>query len=73
MVKKVDYDTKISELEKKFTDHKHDKYITTREFDKLRAENFAARSAQANLVTKTDFDNKLKSLTKKLTQTKQNF
>ena len=42
---------------KKITDHSHDKYITTPEFDKL-AENFAARLAQANLVTKTDFDNK---------------
>ena len=25
--KKTDYDTKISELEKKLTDHDHDKYI----------------------------------------------
>ena len=29
LVKKTDYDTKISELEKKITDHKRDKYITT--------------------------------------------
>ena len=27
--KKTDYDTKISELEKKTTNHDHDKYITT--------------------------------------------
>ena len=33
------------------TDHKHDKYITTPEFNMLTAENFAARLALANLVT----------------------
>ena len=42
--------------EKKTTDYKHDKYITTPEFRKLTAENFAARLAQTNLITKTDFD-----------------
>ena len=35
LVKKTDYNTKISELEKKFTDHNHDKYITTPEFNTL--------------------------------------
>ena len=29
LVKKIDYDTKISDIEKKITDHNHDKYITT--------------------------------------------
>ena len=29
LVKKTDYDTKISEIEKKVSDHNHDKYITT--------------------------------------------
>ena len=72
LVKKTDYNTKISELEKKLTDHNHDKYITTPEFNKLTAENFAARLKQANLVTKTYFDDKLKNLNKKLLQTKQN-
>ena len=62
LVKKTDYDTKVNEIEKKITDHKHDKYVTTPEFDKLTAENFAERLAQAILVTKTDFDNKLSSL-----------
>ena len=52
LVKKTDYDTKISDLEKKLTDRKHDKYITTPEFNKLTAENFAARLAQANLIKK---------------------
>ena len=47
---------------KKNTDHRHDK-----EFNKLTAENFGARLAQANLVTKTDFDAKLSSLNKKIT------
>ena len=32
LVKKTDYNTKISELEKKLTDHDHGKYITTPEF-----------------------------------------
>ena len=37
LVKKTDYNTKISEIEKKVTDHDHDKYITTLDFDKLTA------------------------------------
>ena len=35
LVKKTDFNTKINEIEKKLTDHKHDKYITTSEFNKL--------------------------------------
>ena len=70
MVKKTDCNTKISELEKKFTDYKHDKCITTPEFNKLTAENFAARLAQGNLITKTDFDAKLSSLNRKITSNK---
>ena len=31
LVKKTDYDGKISDIEKKITDHNHDKYITTPE------------------------------------------
>ena len=51
------------------TDHDHEKYVTTPEFNNLIAETFAARLKRANLasksdihkfVTKTDFDNKLK-------------
>ena len=37
LVKKTDYDTKITETEKKFTDHNRDKYITTPEFNTLAA------------------------------------
>ena len=54
--KKADYDTKISEIEKKTTDNDHHKYVTTQEFNKLTSENFAARLKQANLATKTDVD-----------------
>ena len=68
--KKTDYDTKANEIEKKITDHKHDKYIATPEFNNLTAEGFVTRLAQANLVTKTDFDNKLSSLNKKITSKK---
>ena len=63
LVKKTNYDTKISELEKKLTDHNHDKYITTPEFNTLAADVFNARLAQTNLITKTDFDAKLLKLT----------
>ena len=70
LVKKTDYDTKISELEKKLTDHNHDKYITTPEFNTLAADVFNARLAQANLITKTDFDAKLSSLNRKITSNK---
>ena len=35
--------TQINEFEKKNTDHNHDKYITTPEFNRLTSENFAAR------------------------------
>ena len=62
LVKKSDYDTKINELEKKLSDHNHNKYITTPEFNTLAADVFNARLAQANLTTKTDFDSKLSSL-----------
>ena len=55
---------------KKMTDHSHDKYITTPEFNKLTVENVAAKLAQANLITKTDFDVKLSSLNKKITSSK---
>ena len=61
-------DTKISEVETKIPDH--DKYITAEEFNKLTAENFTARSKQADLVSKTDFDNKLTSFNKRITSIK---
>ena len=51
-VKKTDYKTKTNEIEKKITDHCHDKYITSSEFNKLTSEHFAARLAQSNLTSK---------------------
>ena len=42
--------------------------ITTEEFNKLTAENFAARLKQADLVNKTDFDNKLTSFNRQIIQ-----
>ena len=56
LVKKADYNRKITEIEKKLTDHNHDKYITTPKFNKHSAEVFNARLARANLVTETGFD-----------------
>ena len=37
LVTKTDYNTKINEIEKKITNHNHDKYITTSEFNNLAA------------------------------------
>ena len=71
LVKKTNCDTKISELEKKLTDHSHDKYITTPEFNTLAASVFNARLAQANLIKKkTDFNANLSSLNRKITSNK---
>ena len=67
LVKKTNYNTKISEIEGKINNHNHDKYITTPEFDNLAAENFDARLARANLETKTDFDIKLKKISDTVT------
>ena len=73
LVKKTNYNKKISEIENKITDHNYYKYITTPEFNKFTAELFAARLKQANLASKsdianfvkktTDFHNKLKDAT----------
>ena len=54
LVKKTNCNTKISEIENNVSNHDHDEYITTSEFNKLTKENFKARLAQADLVTKTD-------------------
>ena len=63
--KKTDYDTKITEIEKKLTNNNHDKYIATPEFNTLTANVFDARLAKANLITKIDFNAKLSSLNRK--------
>ena len=72
-LKKTNYDTKISELEKKLTDHNYDNYITTTEFNTLTACVFNARLARANLIAKTDFDAKLSSLNRKITPNKSKY
>ena len=69
-VKRTDHDTKISEIEINITDHNHDKYITTPEFNNLAAGVLTARLARANLVTNTDFDIKLQELNKKINSNK---
>ena len=35
LVKKTDYDTKITNIENKLNNHNHEKYIDTSEFNKL--------------------------------------
>ena len=70
LVKKTSHDTKIREIENKISDHNHDKYIITPEFNALAADVFNARLAQANLITKTDFDAKPSSRTRKITSNK---
>ena len=73
---KISKNTKINKIVKKFTDHDHNKCITTPEFNKLATEKFATRLAQANLaskndkanfVKKADFNDKLKILNKEIT------
>ena len=70
LVKKTDYNTNITEIEKKLTDHNHDKYIITLEFNTLTADVFNAILAQAKLIAKTDFDAKLSSLNQAITSNK---
>ena len=72
LVKKTDYHTKVTEIEKKLTDHNHKKFIDTSVFNKLAADVFNARIAQANLITKTDIDAKLSNLNRKITTNKTN-
>ena len=51
LVKKTDYNTKISNIEKRITDHNHDKYVTTPEFNTMAADIFNARLAgQTDLI-----------------------
>ena len=72
LVKKTDYNININEIKKKITDHNHDKYITSPEFNKIMAETFhlrlkrahlASKSNIADFVNKTDFDNQVKNVT----------
>ena len=51
LVKKTDYSTKINGIEKKITDHIHDTYITTEEFNKFTAGMFTVRLKRSNLAS----------------------
>ena len=70
LVNKANYNTKITEIENKLNNHNNDKYIDTQEFNKLAADVFNARIAQANLIAKSDFDAKLSNLKRKITTNK---
>ena len=69
--KKRNYNTKSTEIEKKLTNHNHDKYITSTEFNISAADVFNAKLVQANLITKTDFDAKLSSINRNITAINQ--
>ena len=60
--------TKIGEFKNKIPDNSI--CVTTQEFNKLTAENFAAKLKQADLVNKTDFDKKLTSFNRQITSNK---
>ena len=52
LVKKTDYNTKITNIENKLNNHNHDKYVATSEFNTLATSVFNTRLAQANLIKK---------------------
>ena len=70
LVNKTNYNTEVTEIENKLNNYNHDNYITTPEFNKLSADVFNERLAQANLITEADFDSKLLNLNRKITQNK---
>ena len=74
LVKKTDYNAKISDIEKKITDHNHDKYITTPEFNILAADVFNARlAAQTDLIKKPEFHFKLKKISDRVIKNKTTY
>ena len=68
LVKTTDYNTKNTEVENKLNNHNQDKNNDTSELNKLAADVFHARIAQANLIRKTDFDANLSSLNRNITK-----
>ena len=71
LVKKTDYNTKISEIENKVNDHNHDTYITTSEFNTMAADVFKVRlAAQTDLIRKPDFDFRLKEISDRVIKNK---
>ena len=74
LVKKTDYNTKVSEIKNKVNDHNHDKYITTPEFNTMVADVFKTRlAAQTDLIRKSDFDFKLKGISDRVTKNKTKY
>ena len=67
---KTNYNTKVSEIEKKVRDHNHDKYITTQEINTLSARIFDARLELAHLITKTNLDFELEKISDRVTSNK---
>ena len=57
LVIKIDYNTTITEIKNKFTDHDH---IIAHGFRRLTSENVTARLRQANLASKNDIANFVK-------------
>ena len=62
LVRKTDYDAKISKIEKKKLKHKHDKYSTTQKFNNLITDNSTARLEHAHFLTKALTANFLKKV-----------
>ena len=64
LVKEPDFNIKISEIENKITtDHDHEKFITTQEFNKISSENFTARlkdKCNTNIASKSEITHFLK-------------
>ena len=54
MGKKADYNKKIAKIEKKILNHDHSKYITTKGYNKMKADNVAVILAPAKLATQAD-------------------
>ena len=52
LVEKTDYNNKVTDIENTLTNHDHDKYIDSSEFNKLATDVFNVRLAQANLIKK---------------------
>ena len=68
--KKIDYNSKITDIENILNNHNNDKYVATSEFNTLAANVFNARLAEANLITKTGFDATLSNLNRKINANK---
>ena len=62
LFKKTDYATEVSEIENKITtDHDHNKYFTTQDYNKVTLAIFTARLALAYLASKSDIANFVKN------------